>query len=172
MSWEQFAEDCGKIQILNNGLKAKQMFISQYKNNIVQWEGIYLYQKERTVQAIVSLEIVEVNERLIFLKMNPSETYGDIADISLKYDNKMMNNTMQEKWENLSKTPVGTILKFNASFLNLGDDYHFHELRLHGLEITNNTIKIEDIPTIQNKSKPRKNLLRKSLPKNNTTNIL
>jgi len=131
--WEEYTNDCGRNVILSNQVRAKKNFETKYAKNIVAWEGVL----SKKILVAVNGDVGAIQ-----LKMNPSDSKGEIADIQLSVPHGLAH----KKAEELKKMTTGDIFKFTAIMTAMGDEFHYHHFEAIDLAPTGRRIDINMIP--------------------------
>ncbi|CAK55711.1 unnamed protein product (macronuclear) [Paramecium tetraurelia] len=134
-SWMDFLQLCGKFQFVENGLKARHQFETNFKGKIVAWNGIYVKTKSNN-------DMNYSYSHWVYIKMDPTESTDDIPDVVLGV------NSQQYSIEKFNLLEQGQSINFNAKFISLGSEYNFHILELKQLEI-NTSESLVDIKQIK-----------------------
>ena len=137
-SWEDYLEDCGGEQVLENYVHAKIVFNERYENNAVSWDG-YLYEAKEKNEKLMGLLN---NERYLTLliKMEPSESQI-LPDLVLSVStNEYKAN--KNVYDNLRP---GDGIDFDAIMVSLGNEFKMHELRAKSVKKNGQSRKFNDI---------------------------
>jgi hypothetical protein len=136
VQWKDYLEDCGKMVIIENNVKAAKIFEEKYKGNVIEWEGYFVYSYDGGTYILT-----ENKHKLnFFIKMDNTEslTYPDLI-LSIGENYYRDHRTMIKSIEN------GDGLSFKASFEMLGDEFQLHHL--HSVELKK-TGKSKDLSNI------------------------
>ena len=123
LTWETLINECGAKIMLENAVRAKEIFNKKYFRKIVQWKGYfvnaYIYKLSQFGKA-PSDHLININ-----VKMIPSETHRthDLLlsmgkDKFLKYFGLLKNFT------------TGSPIEFKAEYIAIGDEWRPHHLHI------------------------------------------
>jgi len=133
--WEEYITDCGRNVILSNQVRAKRNFETKYAKNIVSWEGVL------SKKILVS---IDGDVGALQLKMNPSDSKAEIADIQLSVPHSLAH----KKADVFKGMTTGDVFKFTAIMQGMGDEFHYHHFEAVDVTPTGAKIDINTIPNM------------------------
>lgn len=129
---------------MNNGVRAKKNFETKYLGNFVEWKGAV---SARTDEERVRPSHPHLHA-LLYIKMIPSEAKADFPDIIIHVPQELS----EEQKEAVDKVEIGTVVKFNGTFMHLGNEHEYHLMHLANFEVPQpvEKVSIADIGMIEN----------------------
>jgi len=139
VTWEEYLNNCGPKVIMANSVKANVFYETYYKNNIVTWNGYYLF----GIDTDDSKQFFGKGKyRHFIIKMEPSESeyYPDLI-LSIPYK---IYKKLEKDLEGLVK---GNKIKFTGVLTKIGDESHLH--LLEALEVYKVDNEQKDFPKLR-----------------------
>jgi hypothetical protein len=133
--WEEYITDCGRNVILSNQVRAKKNFETKYSKNIVSWEGVV----QKKILTSISGEVGALH-----VKMNPSDSKSDIADIQLTIPHSLASKNMAL----FNQFVPGDVFKFKGTIIQMGDEFHYHHFEAIEVTSTGQKFDLSKIPTM------------------------
>jgi len=133
--WEEYITDCGRNVILSNQVRAKKNFEIKYAKNIVSWEGVL----QKKILTSINGEVGALH-----VKMNPSDSKSEIADIQLTIPHSLASKHTAL----LNGMTQGDVFKFKANIVQMGDEFHYHHFEAIDVAGPTRKIDISTIPTM------------------------
>jgi hypothetical protein len=132
LTWENLIDDCGANVMVENSVRAIEIFNRKYFKKEVIWKGYFLNAFiQRLPFGFVDAEhLVNLNIRMI-----PSETIKN-QDLVLSLNYQKYN----EYLKTLQLLYTGTPIQFKAIFESVGDEWKPHHLHLLDINITDDFI--------------------------------
>lgn len=132
-TWPEYLKDCGGEVILQNSIRATEIFSQKYEGNIINWDG-YMMRINQNFGWFKGDHAI-----VILVKMDPSES--DIhADLILSMDDWDFN-----KWRSeLGALDKGSRFRFNATFVSVGNEQQLHHLHAMAVEKIEGFLEIPD----------------------------
>ena len=132
-SWPEYLKDCGGEVVLQNSIRASETFTSKYEGNTISWDG-YLMRITQNVGWFSGDHAI-----VLLVKMQPSES--DIhADLILSMDLHHYHHSKDQ----IARLDKGNHFKFNATFINVGNEQQLHHLHAHGIEYAEGFLEISE----------------------------
>jgi hypothetical protein len=131
-TWPEYLQDCGEEVMLQNAVRANNVFVAKYQGKTVAWDGYLMKATEnhgwfRGDHAAV-----------IVVKMSPSES--DIhADLLLSMD----EDDFRANTKALASLDRGSRFLFNATFVAPGNEHQLHHLHAHSIEKAEGYLEIK-----------------------------
>ena len=123
LTWENLIKECGAKVMIENSVRAKEIFNKKYLRKIIQWKGYFInafVNKASQVGFDSPNHLINVNIRMI-----PSETIK-AQDLLLS----MGKDTFLKHFDLLKTMKTGTPVEFRAEFESIGDEWKPHHLHL------------------------------------------
>lgn len=133
--WEEYITDCGRNVILSNQVRAKKNFETKYSKNIVSWEGVL----QKKILTSINGEVGALH-----VKMNPSDSKSEIADIQLTISHSLASKNMAI----FTQMATGDVFKFKGTIVQMGDEFHYHHFEAIDVSAPSGRIDIATIPTM------------------------
>lgn len=99
-------------------------FEKNFVGKEISWEGYYTQVKINTDPQYLFYE-------WIYVKMEPTESQAEFPDLILGVPR---TQTFTVKAQ-LAQMKRGQLIKFVGEFISMGDDFHYHVLKLMGLDV-------------------------------------
>lgn len=111
--------------MISNNIRAKNVFVNKYENNVVTWKGYFIEKKETAGFSFIQ-NTFAYN---ILVKMEPSESEVE-PDIVLS----MTSSVYEQHKQTVDSLYNGDQISFTAKLIAMGDEFHVNHL--HCLSIT------------------------------------
>ena len=121
--------------ILSNQVRAKKNFETKYAKNIVNWEGVL----QKKILTSINGEVGALH-----VKMNPSDSKSDIADIQLTIPHSLASKNMHL----FNQMTMGDVFKFKGTIVQMGDEFHYHHFEAIEVTSTGQKFDLSKIPTM------------------------
>ena len=134
LTWENLIKECGAKVMIENSVRAIEIFNKKYLRKIVQWKGYFInafVNKASQIGMDSPNHLVNINIRMI-----PSETIKS-QDLLLS----MGKATFLEHFDLIKNMGTGTPVEFKAKFESIGDEWKPHHLHLIWINSTDDFMK-------------------------------
>ena len=134
LTWETLIKECGSKVMIENSVRAKEIFNKKYFRKIVQWKGYFI---NAFIHKLSQLGMADPGHLVnINIRMVPSETLKT-QDLLLS----MGKDKFLKHFDLLKKMKTGTPVEFKAEFESIGDEWRPHHLHLIWINITDDFMK-------------------------------
>ena len=134
LTWENLIKECGAKVMIENSVRALEIFNKKYLKKIIQWKGYFInafVNRASQIGMDSPNHLVNINIRMI-----PSETIK-AQDLLLS----MGKETFLKHFDLIKNINTGTPVEFKAEFESVGDEWKPHHLHLIWINSTDDFMK-------------------------------